>query len=72
MSGTSEPASTDNPVVAEDPAEPQDDVKRRFRDALDRKQAKSKSGENHANGPTKIHEAHGPVGGKRTFRRKSG
>jgi Family of unknown function (DUF5302) len=52
--------------------EPQDDVRTRFREALERKQAKAKSGENHADGSSKIHDTHGPAAGRRTFRRKSG
>ncbi len=55
----------------EDAAEPQD-VKSKFREALARKQAQAKSGEGHASGSSKVHDAHGKVGGKRTFRRKSG
>lgn len=52
--------------------EPQDDVRARFREALERKQAKAKSGENHADGSSKIHDTHGPASSRRTFRRKSG
>lgn len=66
MSGTTEPAK-DTPA-----AEPQDDVRARFREALERKQAKAKSGETHADGSSKIHDAHGPAASRRTFRRKSG
>ncbi|HXC85597.1 MAG TPA: DUF5302 domain-containing protein [Trebonia sp.] len=50
-----------------------DDVKRKFREALDRKR------EVHAEGsgggsrdPNKIHDAHGPARSRRDFRRKSG
>jgi hypothetical protein len=67
MSGTSEPADT------QDTAETgQEDVRERFRQALERKQAKAKSGENHADGSSKIHDTHGPASSRRTFRRKSG
>jgi Family of unknown function (DUF5302) len=72
MSGTAEPANADEQTEPDDAAQPSDDVRRRFREALDRKQAKTKSGEDHANGPSKIHQTHGPAGAKRTFRRKSG
>ncbi|HEY0448072.1 DUF5302 domain-containing protein [Actinophytocola sp.] len=65
MPDTPEPAATDEP-------ESQDDVKARFREALERKQARNRSGEEHADSRSKVHDAHGPVGGKRTFRRKSG
>lgn len=65
MANTSEPASSAD-------AETQEDVKRRFREALERKNAQAKSGEGHADGSSKIHDAHGPAAAKRTFRRKSG
>lgn len=55
-----------------EPADSQDDVKQRFRAALERKQARTKAGEDHADARSKIHEAHGPAAAKRTFRRKSG
>ncbi|MDQ3405119.1 MAG: DUF5302 domain-containing protein [Actinomycetota bacterium] len=48
------------------------DVKSKFRAALERKQARSQSGEGHANASSKIHDVNGKVGGKRQFRRKSG
>ena len=68
MPGTSEPASTEDGAQPQD----QDDVRARFREALERKQAKAKARENHADGSSKIHEAHGPAASRRTFRRKSG
>lgn len=49
-----------------------DDVKQKFREALERKQANAKSGESHADGRSKVNNVHGAVGGKREFRRKSG
>ncbi|HEV7648815.1 MAG TPA: DUF5302 domain-containing protein [Actinophytocola sp.] len=52
--------------------ESQDDVKARFREALERKQAKNRMGEEHADARSKVHDAHGPAGSKRAFRRKSG
>ena len=69
MSGTTEPAKDAPSTNGEDP---QDDVRARFREALERKQAKAKSGETHADGSSKIHDAHGPASSRRTFRRKSG
>ncbi|HET6502182.1 MAG TPA: DUF5302 domain-containing protein [Amycolatopsis sp.] len=52
--------------------EPEDDVKRRFREALERKQAKARSrATTQAGGGTGGH-THGPAAGKRAFRRKSG
>jgi hypothetical protein len=64
--------SSDTP---DDPAVAKDDVKRRFREALNRKQgrtadaAASGEGSDHA----KVHGgAHGPAQQQRQFRRKSG
>jgi hypothetical protein len=68
MSGTTEPAKDAPSANGE---EPEDDVRARFRAALERKQAKAKSGETHAEG-SKIHDTHGPAAARRTFRRKSG
>jgi hypothetical protein len=49
------------------------DVKAKFLEALERKKAQQHEAHGRS-GPegSKIHEAHGPVGGKRQFRRKSG
>jgi hypothetical protein len=46
----------------------------KFREALERKQQKSKErvGDNHADGSSKAHDAHGPAAQQRQFRRKSG
>lgn len=49
-----------------------DDTKRKFREALDRKTAKSASGSDHKDGAGKQTRAHGAVGNRREFRRKSG
>jgi len=49
-----------------------DDVKRKFREALDRKNDKHANSVEHKDGHSKVGNAHGPVGGKRDFRRKSG
>lgn len=72
MSGTQEPADTNEDASSTDEDTPGQDVRARFREALERKQAKAKSGESHADGSSKIHDAHGPAAGRRTFRRKSG
>lgn len=72
MSGTTEPADTPETPAPAEAEPPQDDVRARFREALKRKQAKTKARENHADGSSKIHETHGPAAGRRTFRRKSG
>ncbi|RSM48279.1 hypothetical protein DMA12_07270 [Amycolatopsis balhimycina DSM 5908] len=52
--------------------EEDDDVKRKFREALERKQASTRSGASHENAGGKNQHAHGPAANKRTFRRKSG
>ncbi len=67
MPDTPEPAASDDSQ-----ADNQDDVKARFREALERKQAKTRMGEEHADARSKVHDAHGPAAAKRTFRRKSG
>lgn len=48
------------------------EVKEKFREALERKRAHTKSREKHQDAGSKVNNAHGPVGGKREFRRKSG
>jgi hypothetical protein len=49
---------------------PEDDTKRKFREALEAKQGRK--GEDHIdNGPQHVH-SHGPVETKRNFRRKTG
>ncbi|MCV7100698.1 DUF5302 domain-containing protein [Mycobacterium palustre] len=50
----------------------EDDTKRKFREALDRKNAKSSGGSDHKDGGDKQPRAHGPVESRREFRRKSG
>jgi len=49
-----------------------DETKRKFREALDRKMAKSSSGSDHKDGAGKQSRAHGAAGNRREFRRKSG
>lgn len=56
---------------------PSDDAKAKFREALERKNAQNAAkngtaGTGGRRGEGAIHGAHGPVGGKREFRRKSG
>jgi len=48
-----------------------DETKRKFREALERKMAKSSGGSDHKDGG-KQSRAHGPVESRREFRRKSG
>jgi Family of unknown function (DUF5302) len=50
-----------------------DEVKRKFREALDRKRAHATAGaEGQAQDTGKVHGAHGPASTRRSFRRKSG
>jgi hypothetical protein len=50
-----------------------DEVKRKFREALDRKRQVHAEGQGRGGQDTgKIHGAHGPAGSRRSFRRKSG
>jgi hypothetical protein len=58
----------------DDAADQQEDVKRKFREALERKQGRSAAqGENtERSDGGKIHGAHGPESVRRSFRRKSG
>jgi hypothetical protein len=50
-----------------------DGVKDKFREALERKRThQSERNSSDAKDQSKIHGAHGPVAGKREFRRKSG
>jgi Family of unknown function (DUF5302) len=50
----------------------QDEVKRKFREALERKQALRHRTETAAGNSGKAHGAHQQAGGKRSFRRKAG
>ncbi|MFN8073724.1 MAG: DUF5302 domain-containing protein [Mycobacterium sp.] len=58
--------------MAESDADPQDETKRKFREALEKKNAKSAGGAAHRDGGAKQSRAHGPVENRREFRRKSG
>jgi len=62
-------------MAADDPdaTEPDTELKAQFLEALARKKGRQPDGVG-GSGPEscKIHEAHGKVGGKRQFRRKSG
>ncbi|WP_029145708.1 DUF5302 domain-containing protein [Microbacterium luticocti] len=49
-----------------------DEMKRRFREALDKKNARQHAGEAHLDAGGAVHEPHGRAGHKREFRRKSG
>jgi len=49
-----------------------DDVKRKFREALERKNAQHRKGEAHLSAESAVHGTHAPEVHKREFRRKSG
>jgi Family of unknown function (DUF5302) len=50
-----------------------DDVKRKFREALDRKKDRhATANADGAQATGKVHDAHGPASSRRSFRRKSG
>ena len=57
--------------MAESKSQKEDETKRKFREALDRKKAKSAGGSEHKDGGDKQPRAHGPVESRREFRRKS-
>ena len=52
------------------PAE--DETKRKFRETLERRKAKSSGGADHKDAGAKQPRAHGPAEQRREFRRKSG
>lgn len=58
--------------MAESNSQNEDETKRKFREALDRKKAKSAGASDHKNGGDRQARAHGPVENRREFRRKSG
>jgi hypothetical protein len=62
-------ADTNSPESSESP---EDDNKRKFREALERKMAKSSGGSDHKDSGGKQSRAHGAAGNRREFRRKSG
>ena len=49
-----------------------DETKRKFREALERKKAQASGSAQHKGGGAKQPRAHGPVEQRREFRRKSG
>lgn len=64
------PAEESQAEPAVDPDE--DPVKRKFREALERKRGGAQNAGAAAGDRSKIHGAHGPAAGRRSFRRKSG
>jgi hypothetical protein len=61
-------------AAAPEPEGSEDEVKRKFREALDRKREKQAehSGGRGGKNAGKVNGAHGPAGNRRSFRRKSG
>jgi Family of unknown function (DUF5302) len=55
-----------------DSPEAEDETKRKFREALERKTAKSSGGSDHKDSGGKQSRVHGPMESRREFRRKSG
>jgi hypothetical protein len=51
---------------------PEEEQKRRFREALEAKRSGNKGGAGGSGDSSKIHGTHGKAGNKRQFRRKSG
>jgi hypothetical protein len=66
-------AAASQPAGQPEDPDPEDEVKRKFREALERKQAQAdkRTGDG-SKDSSKVHGTHGPAKGKRTFRRKSG
>jgi hypothetical protein len=58
--------------MAEANSEQDDETKRKFREALERKTAKSSGGSDRRDVGGKQSRAHGAAGNRREFRRKSG
>ena len=58
--------------MAKQEDDPQDETKRKFREALERKKANSAGAASRAEGVGKQSQAHGPAEQRRSFRRKSG
>ena len=67
-------AESNSPQDATPSTKPDDENKRKFREALDRKMAKSSGGSDHKDGGGKQSRAHGhgPAENRREFRRKAG
>jgi hypothetical protein len=74
----SDPAATPEDTTGQGPVDaehtgPEDDVKRKFREALARKRGpQAESGSARGGDPSKIHGTHAKSGGQKNFRRKSG
>mgnify|MGYP002653495178 FL=1 len=58
-------------IMSTDDTTASDEMKRKFKEALEKKNAQQRVGEAHLDGDSAIHGTHGAVT-KREFRRKSG
>jgi len=69
-----QPEEQDTGDAAPQEQNSEDEVKRRFREALERKQGKNAAVNGSVSGkdPSKVHSPHGPAASRRSFRRKSG
>jgi hypothetical protein len=75
--GSDTDAAASSTVDARDEAaaDPGDDVRRKFRESLQRKQKQqgaNRSADGTGKGGSKVHDGFGPTTGRRSFRRKSG
>ena len=57
--------------MSEDKAVSSEEMKRKFKEALDKKNSQNRGGEAHLDGDSAVHATHAPQM-KREFRRKSG
>jgi hypothetical protein len=65
--------SSEHDSETADPGADLSEVKRKFREALDRKRnAHANGNAEGAHGTGKVHGSHGPAASRRSFRRKSG
>jgi hypothetical protein len=71
---TAESQPENLPDEVADEVDPDDELKRKFREALERKRNTQADGNAGGQGPdrSKVHGVHGPAGNRRSFRRKSG
>jgi Family of unknown function (DUF5302) len=65
-------ASADAAVKPEAAKSEIDDMKRKFREALERKREQAHANAEGTQATGKVHDAHGPASSRRSFRRKSG
>ena len=59
-------------MSTEDSTTPSEEMKRKFKEALQKKNADARAGEAHLDGTSAVQDSHGPAQHKREFRRKSG